>query len=94
MIISTFGSKAREKPALPEGAHGPERQIYRVSEGPVAQWIRHRSTEPEIAGSSPAGVSFFSVALTAAADKTLARFAAAHERHKASVAQLVSAQVS
>ncbi len=25
-------------------------------EGPVAQWIRHRPTEPGIAGSSPAGV--------------------------------------
>ena len=24
--------------------------------GPVAQWIRHRPTEPGIAGSSPAGV--------------------------------------
>ena len=26
--------------------------------GPVAQWIRHRPTEPVIAGSSPAGVMF------------------------------------
>ena len=26
--------------------------------GPVAQWIRHRSTEPEIVGSSPTRVSF------------------------------------
>ena len=26
------------------------------TEGPVAQWIRHRPTEPGIAGSSPAGV--------------------------------------
>ena len=26
------------------------------SVGPVAQWIRHRPTEPGIAGSSPAGV--------------------------------------
>ena len=26
------------------------------SSGPVAQWIRHRPTEPGIAGSSPAGV--------------------------------------
>ena len=26
------------------------------STGPVAQWIRHRPTEPGIAGSSPAGV--------------------------------------
>jgi hypothetical protein len=25
--------------------------------GPVAQWIRHRPTEPGIAGSSPAGVN-------------------------------------
>ena len=28
--------------------------------GPVAQWIRHRPTEPGIAGSSPAGVIFAS----------------------------------
>ena len=27
--------------------------------GPVAQWIRHRPTEPGIAGSSPAGVIIF-----------------------------------
>ena len=27
-------------------------------EGPVAQWIRHRSTEPEIVGSSPTRVSY------------------------------------
>ena len=26
--------------------------------GPVAQWIRHRSTEPEIVGSSPTRVIF------------------------------------
>ena len=29
----------------------------RSSHGPVAQWIRHRPTEPGIAGSSPAGVN-------------------------------------
>ena len=29
-----------------------------LSDGPVAQWIRHRPTEPGIAGSSPAGVIF------------------------------------
>ena len=29
--------------------------------GPVDQWIRHRPTEPGIAGSSPAGVIFFSL---------------------------------
>ena len=28
------------------------------SPGPVAQWIRHRPTEPGIAGSSPAGVIY------------------------------------
>ena len=28
------------------------------ADGPVAQWIRHRPTEPGIAGSSPAGVIF------------------------------------
>ena len=30
-----------------------------TSLGPVAQWIRHRPTEPGIAGSSPAGVIIF-----------------------------------
>ena len=29
-----------------------------TSTGPVAQWIRHRPTEPGIAASSPAGVMF------------------------------------
>ena len=29
-----------------------------LPKGPVAQWIRHRPTEPRIAGSSPAGVIF------------------------------------
>ena len=33
--------------------------------GPVAQWIRHRPTEPGIAGSSPAGVIFSTSALHA-----------------------------
>ena len=28
------------------------------AEGPVAQWIRHRSTEPEIVGSSPTRIIF------------------------------------
>ena len=27
--------------------------------GPVAQWIRHRSTEPEIVGSSPTRIIFY-----------------------------------
>ena len=27
-----------------------------IAIGPVAQWIRHRPTEPGMAGSSPAGV--------------------------------------
>ena len=31
--------------------------------GPVAQWIRHRPTEPGIAGSSPAGVIYYSTNL-------------------------------
>ena len=30
-----------------------------LTSGPVAQWIRHRPTEPGIAGSSPAGVTYF-----------------------------------
>lgn len=29
-----------------------------IASGPVAQWIRHRPTEPGIAGSSPAGVIY------------------------------------
>ena len=31
-------------------------QRIETTSGPVAQWIRHRPTEPGIAGSSPAGV--------------------------------------
>ena len=34
-----------------------------MSIGPVAQWIRHRPTEPGIAGSSPAGVILLPVQL-------------------------------
>ena len=30
--------------------------VYGMASAPVAQWIRHRPTEPGIAGSSPAGV--------------------------------------
>ncbi len=37
--------------------------------GPVAQWIRHRPTEPGIAGSSPAGVIFLALANTKAIRK-------------------------
>ena len=33
-----------------------------IASGPVAQWIRHRPTEPGIAGSSPAGVICMSIA--------------------------------
>ena len=33
-----------------------ERRGNNAFNGPVAQWIRHRPTEPGIAGSSPAGV--------------------------------------
>ena len=32
-----------------------ERRLIKI-QGPVAQWIRHRPTEPGIADSSPAGV--------------------------------------
>jgi hypothetical protein len=32
--------------------------VHKKPAGPVAQWIRHRPTEPGIAGSSPAGVIF------------------------------------
>ena len=32
------------------------RQSRCIAAGPVAQWIRHRPTEPGIAGSSPVGV--------------------------------------
>ncbi len=37
--------------------------------GPVAQWIRHRPTEPGIAGSSPAGVIFALWALSVRAPR-------------------------
>ena len=43
------------------GADFPQRVHDEYSHfftGPVAQWIRHRPTEPGIAGSSPAGVMF------------------------------------
>ena len=39
---------------LPKAAN-----TYKHATGPVAQWIRHRPTEPGIAGSSPAGVILF-----------------------------------
>jgi hypothetical protein len=38
--------------------HFNVRRVRRSVIGPVAQWIRHRPTEPGIAGSSPAGVIF------------------------------------
>ena len=37
---------------------GSSTQRAYLTSGPVAQWIRHRPTEPGIAGSSPAGVIF------------------------------------
>ena len=39
--------------------HARAKELVRGSRvnGPVAQWIRHRPTEPGIAGSSPAGVN-------------------------------------
>ena len=40
-----------------------------LSSGPVAQWIRHRPTEPGIAGSSPAGVISFSLLVCTRARK-------------------------
>ena len=39
--------------------------------GPVAQWIRHRSTEPEIVGSSPTRVSFLGVFFTRTASSNI-----------------------
>ena len=36
---------------------------HALSQGPVAQWIRHRSTEPEIVGSSPTRVKIFPVSV-------------------------------
>ena len=51
------------------GSRGKAKVVLRLFfvmsdfEGPVAQWIRHRSTEPEIVGSSPTRVSIFVTAL-------------------------------
>ena len=38
--------------------HRPTDVTLMYTIGPVAQWIRHRPTEPGIAGSSPAGVTW------------------------------------
>ena len=38
----------------PRALSGPLAAL--MAQGPVAQWIRHRPTEPGIAGSSPGGV--------------------------------------
>ena len=32
--------------------------LFYLRIGPVAQWIRHRSTEPEIVGSSPTRITY------------------------------------
>ena len=37
--------------------HDNKQHLILLTVGPVAQWIRHRPTEPGIVGSSPTGVS-------------------------------------
>ena len=50
------------RPLVPvvANAHWPNIEFLHIEaiHGPVAQWIRHRPTEPGIAGSSPARVIF------------------------------------
>lgn len=46
---------AAEQKILGSSTSSPHCDLNHAS-GPVAQWIRHRPTEPGIAGSSPAGV--------------------------------------
>ena len=50
--------------------------LFRFASGPVAQWIRHRPTEPEIAGSSPAG------AICAMRGCQIPALAEGHMRHR------------
>ena len=63
-FIVCFGRKAW-LPALRQAA---------LLIGPVAQWIRHRPTEPGIAGSSPAGVILVSGAETLRNRKRIVSF--------------------
>ena len=51
--VGIFSSKKK-----PCGSRDQIRRMRLRYEGPVAQWIRHRSTEPEIVGSSPTRVIF------------------------------------
>ena len=51
LLFSFSSAFARQRPAV-----AAWRKFAKGAQGPVAQWIRHRPTEPGIAGSSPAGV--------------------------------------
>ena len=52
----TFSGFAKGRLILPYFASCTMSNFKIMPVGPVAQWIRHRPTEPGIAGSSPAGV--------------------------------------
>ena len=51
LLFSFSSAFARQRPAV-----AAWRKFAKGAQGPVAQWIRHRPTEPGIAGLSPAGV--------------------------------------
>ena len=53
-----LGRRLRHPENLDTAQHQTLMGNRNLSSGPVAQWIRHRPTEPRIAGSSPAGVIF------------------------------------
>ena len=55
---SVYGATWRERRHANLATAGSLRSHLHVATGPVAQWIRHRPTQPGIAGSSPAGVIF------------------------------------
>ena len=63
-IAATYitNNRANTPASLSISARGPAQPVWDPQKspphGPVAQWIRHRPTEPGIAGSSPAGVIF------------------------------------
>ena len=58
----TGGKRTRDNKLSPRSVnHGLRTRVEAAAaphSGPVAQWIRHRPTEPGIVGSSPTGVMF------------------------------------
>ena len=55
-LTERANKKSTEKRAARQARHKVMFYCLIIARGPVAQWIRHRPTEPGIAGSSPAGV--------------------------------------